>query len=65
MRKFEEEATKSENKQIAKELMLTVLSSDKTSPTALFSPSTAEGYRFEDIWNQILKTVSGKQPSAA
>jgi len=54
-------AANSENKQIAKELMIAVIE-HLPNPAALFIVPTEanapKNFSFEDVWNRILKTVS-------
>ena len=47
-----------EDIQIAKDLMVAILSSDKAQPSVLFAPTTVQGHRFEDWWTRIVQAVS-------
>ncbi len=47
-----------EDIQIAKEMMVALLSSEKSQPGVLFAPTTAPGHRFEDWWLRIVKAVA-------
>ena len=50
--------TSVEDIQIAKEMMVALLSSEKSQPGVLFAPTTAQGHRFEDWWMRIVKAVA-------
>jgi hypothetical protein len=46
-----------EDLQIAKEMMVALLSSEKAQPGVLFAPTSPQGHRFEDWWMRIVKAV--------
>ncbi len=47
-----------EDIQIAKEIMISVLANEKTQANILFAPTTQEGHRFEDWWKRVVKAVA-------